>query len=130
MPAYNIATAAFATQSPRKWVDNITAHHDLPGVSRTGRGAERSFSFDAVVALQITRTLCRELQVSAWRAVELATALQASAEHAVTLPGGLLVSVDLAQTARDVQRRLLEAAESVPRTKRGRPAAASPLGHR
>lgn len=123
MPTYDIATASFAIGAPKKWLDNLIAHHALPDVTTSGRGAQRELSFDAVVTAHIIRILSRELSISTWRAVELAVAFQQNPDQAIPLPGSLMLRLDLPTTARHIQQRLLEAAESVPRIRRGRPSA-------
>lgn len=126
MPAYDLATTAFAVGVPRKWLDNLTSHHDLPGVQARKRGVSRAFSFEAVVLVSFIRALTNDLCVPVWRAVELATAVSGDPAGALALPHGITVSVDTAALARQVQQHLLEAAESVPRIPRGRPRSSSP----
>lgn len=126
MPAYDLATTAFAAGAPRKWLDNLTSHHDLPGVQSRKRGVSREFSFDAVVLVSLIRALTDDLCLPVWRAVDIAVAMSGDSQGTLVLPGGVSVRIDTADLARRAQQRLLEAAESVPRIRRGRPTGAAP----
>jgi hypothetical protein len=131
MPSYDIGTAAFAVGAPKKWVDNLASHHRLPGVDSTRRGVRREFSFEAVVLLTVIRLLTEELGFTLSRAVNVAIRACQSADGEVEFFGGARLSLDLETLWRDVTQRLLEAAESVPRIRRGRPprhATPSPAG--
>ena len=121
MPSYDIAITAFAIGTPRKWLDNLAAQHPIPGLNRTTRGVKLEFSFDAVVAVWLTRSLVDDLNISVKRATEVAAELQASPDGSITLASGVSIHVDLEAVVRTVQQRLLEAAESVPQIRRGRP---------
>ncbi|MDE3150839.1 MAG: hypothetical protein KGL93_01190 [Gemmatimonadota bacterium] len=130
MPSYDVPTAAFVAGASAKWVDNITSHHEIPGVERRKRGVLREFSFDALILLRIVRTLADDLEIPAWRAVEIAPGILKGGTGQVTLDGGTTVLVDLDAITRQVRQRLLEAAESVPRIRRGRPPASTTPGGR
>ncbi len=121
MPSYDLRTIAFVVGAPRKWVDNVTSHHELTGVDSKRRGVRREFSFEAAVLLSIIRALIDELGVPLRRAIEVAERAHDSEDGSVLLPSGSRLSVDRESVAREVRRRLLEAAESVPRIRRGRP---------
>ena len=121
MPSYDLRTAAFAVGVPKKWVDNLTSHHPLTGVDSTRRGVRREFSFDAVVLLSIVRALIDELGVPLRRAVEVAEQAHRSENGSVRFRSGAQLSVDIESVAREIRQRLLEAVESVPRIRRGRP---------
>lgn len=121
MPSYDVPTAAFVVGAPVKWVDNLASHHALPGVESNKRGVRREFSFDAIVLLRVVRTLTDDLNVPARRAVEIAPAILQDGTGQVTLQSGTTLRVDLDAITRQVRQRLLEAAESVPRIRRGRP---------
>ena len=121
MPTYDIATAAFVVGAPRKWVDNLTSHHTLSGVESRRRGVRREFSFDAVVLLAVVRWMGDELGVPMQRAIEVAEAACRDPDGSVRFSNGFRFSIDQEAVIREVQQRLLEAAESVPRIRRGRP---------
>ena len=121
MPSYDIGTAAFAVGATRKWVDNITSHFSLPGVDSTGRGVQRDFSFDAVILLAVVRSLVDHFAMPAARAIEIADQVRLSDDGVISLADGLRLIVDHQFVAHEVRRRLLDAAESVPRVPRGRP---------
>ena len=121
MPSYDIAIAAFAIGAPRKWLDNLASQHPVPGLSRTNRGVKLEFSFDAVVAVWLTRSLVNDLHIPVMRAAEIAAELQESPDGSIMLSSGVLLRVDFESVVRIVQHQLLEAAESVPQIRRGRP---------
>ena len=121
MPTYDLATVAFAVGAPNKWVDNTCSHFSLVGIESARRGVSRQFSFEGVLAVQLVRNLSIELGLPVREAVRLATALLAD-DHATASPTrGIVISLDLETLTHHVQRRLLEAVESVPRIRRGRP---------
>ena len=121
MPSYDIGTAAFVVGAPRKWVDNLASHHSLSGVESKRRGIRREFSFDAVVLLAVVRWLVDELGLPLRRAVEVAENACRDPDGSVSFPNGFRLSIDQEAVTREVRQRLLEAAESVPRIRRGRP---------
>lgn len=121
VPSYDISIAAFAIGVPRKWLDNLASQHPVPGLSRTCRGVKLEFSFDAVVAVWLTRSLVDDLSIPVKRAAEIAAELQASPDGSITLASGISIRVDVESIVRTVQHQLLEAAESVPQIRRGRP---------
>lgn len=121
MPSYDIAIVAFTAGAPRKWLDNLTAQHSIPGVTRTRRGVKVEFAFDAVVTICLARTLVTELGLPVRRATAMAMEIQQDPRGVIQLPAGISLEVDLESMTRTVQQRLLEAAESVPRVRRGRP---------
>jgi len=121
MPAYDIGTVAFVVGAPKKWVDNITSHHALSGVECKRRGVRREFSFDAVVLLAVVRWMVDELGVPLRRAIEVAEVACRDPDGSVSFPNGFRFSIDQEAVSREVRQRLLEAAESVPRIRRGRP---------
>lgn len=126
MPSYDIATTAFVVRSPRKWVDNVASHHTLPGVESSGRGTRREFSFEALLLLAVIRLLIDELELPLRRAVDIANLVCGSHEGTVTFPSGVVFTLNRDTLAEEVRQRLLEAAESVPRIRRGRPASGPP----
>ncbi len=126
MPSYDIGTTSFVVRAPRKWVDNVASHHALPGVESSGRGVRREFSFEALVLLSIVRLLIDELGLPLRRAVDVANLVCGSHEGTVTFPSGVSFTLDQDALAEEVRQRLLEAAESVPRIRRGRPASGPP----
>ncbi len=121
MPSYDIGTAAFVVGAPSKWVDNLTSHHTLAGVESKRRGVRREFSFDAVVLLSVVRWMVDELGVPVQRAIEVAEAACRDPDGSVRFANGFRFSIDQEAVTREVRQRLLEAAESVPRIRRGRP---------
>lgn len=121
MPTYDTATVAFAVSAPRKWVDNTCTQFSIPGVQSERQGVSRQFSFDGVVAVHLIRGLCVELGLPVREAVQLATALLADARATATAAHGIVIGLDLDALTHHVQQRLLEAVESVPRVRRGRP---------
>ena len=142
---YDIAVAALAIDVERKWLDNLTAQHSIPGTEHVARGVARRLSMRALLTAAIVRDLNRGLGVPVGRGVEIAssilgtlpspegaagaragagagTEVPRSASRSV-LPIGesLTLAVDVERLEGEIERRLLEAMETrVPR-RRGRP---------
>ncbi len=121
MRSYDIATASIAISSSRKWIDNVVSHYTIPGVTSRARGVERGFSFEAIILLDMTRLLVAELGLPVRRAVDLAVHLREGHGGEIALAGGIRLAIDLDTHTRHIQQRLLQAAESVARPRRGRP---------
>ena len=121
MRVYDVAVAALALGVDRKWLDNLIAHHDIPGIERFARGVSRRLSIRALVVAAVARDLQRELGVPLVRAVAVAERAVSGAHSSVHLSPALSVHLDLGAVEREVEHRLLHAMEtSVPR-RRGRP---------
>lgn len=118
---YDIAVAALALDVDRKWLDNLTAHHELPGVERFARGVPRRLSIRALVAAAVARDLQRELGVPAHRAVRIAARAVEESRHTLPLSPALSVHLDLPAVEREVETRLLHAMETAVPRRRGRP---------
>ena len=119
---YDVGIAALALDVDRKWLDNLVAQHDVPGVERGGRGVARRLSIRALVAAGVARDLQRELGVAAARAVEIARRVLLAGEHPVLrLSPALSVHLDVAVAEREVEARLIHAMETAVPRRRGRP---------
>ena len=119
--AYDVGIAALALDVDRKWLDNLVAQHDVPGVEHGGRGVARRLSVRALVAAGVARDLQRELGVAAARAVDIARAVLAGDRSVLTLSPALSVHLDLAAAEREVETRLVHAMETAVPRRRGRP---------
>ena len=69
---YDIAVAALAIGVERKWLDNLTAQHSVPGTEHVARGVARRLSRRALLTAAIVRDLNRALGVPVGRGVEVA----------------------------------------------------------
>lgn len=138
---YDIAVAALAIGVERKWLDNLTAQHSVPGTEHVARGVARRLSRRALLTAAIVRDLNRALGVPVGRGVEVAISVlggepspdgtsgaQAGAGAVVSTPrvvlpiaDSLALAVDVERLERDIERRLLEAMETVVPRRRGRP---------
>jgi hypothetical protein len=140
---YDIAVSALAVGVERKWLDNLTSQHPIPGTEHLARGVARRLAMRALVTAAIVRDLNRGLGVPVARAVELARKLLDDRRNDGTeggldaTPGGdrqsadgprqievsesLMLVVDVARIERDIERRLVEAMETVVPRRRGRP---------
>ena len=118
---YDVGIAALALDVDRKWLDNLVAQHDVPGVEHGGRGVARRLSVRALVAAGVARDLQRELGVAAGRAVDIARAVLAGDRSVLTLSPALSVHLDLAAAEREVETRLVHAMETAVPRRRGRP---------
>ena len=136
---YDIAVAAHAIGVERKWLDNLTAQHSIPGTEHVARGVARRLSMRTLLTAAIVRDLNRGLGVPVSRGVEAASSIlggQPSVDGAApTGPEGappasrpvlavgesMALSVDVGRLEREIERRLLEAMETVVPRRRGRP---------
>jgi hypothetical protein len=118
---YDVAIAALAINAPRKWVDNLLSHHDVPDVVIARRGIARRIPHSALLHLALARDLHVELGMSVRDAVRLAAALLAGGDDAVHESGHLRVTFDRSGLERALRARLSEALESAPTPRRGRP---------
>ena len=136
---YDIAVAALAIGVERKWLDNLTAQHSIPGTEHVARGVARRLSMRTLLTAAIVRDLNRGLGVPVARAVEVATVMlegEPAAETAVppgpddsppasrpvlTVAESVTLTIDVGRLEREIERRLLEAMETVVPRRRGRP---------
>jgi hypothetical protein len=142
---YDIAVAALALGVGRKWLDNLTAQHTIPGTEHFARGVPRRLSMRTLVTAALVRDLNRELGVPVARAVQLAirfiggSAMQVAdggADHAASVHRGLVakgaaaatrvgsairLDVDVAGLERQIEASLLSAMETAVPRRRGRP---------
>ena len=146
---YDVAVASLAIGVEKKWLDNLTTHHALPGTEHFARGVPRRLAMRALVTAALVHELNRKLGVPVSRAVDLAAGVLgdslATSGAAVGEPlvaAGIqplrtvnvtpLISltVDLYGLERDIDRRLLEAMETAVPRRRGRPPAKERRGTR
>lgn len=138
--AYDIAVAALALGVERKWLDNLTSQHPIPGTEHVARGVARRLALRALLIAAIVRELNQGMGAPVGRAVALATRIlderdgaagnlssqagspvQPGAVATISISETISLSVDLGHIERDIERRLVDAIErSVPR-RRGRP---------
>ena len=148
---YDIAIAALAIGVDKKWLDNLTAQHAIPGTGHFARGVPRRLSMRTLLTVAVVRDLSRGLGVPIARGVEVAVGIVADRagdavevgergfpERQAAGPSGvsaaadaspmvrqvgaaMTLSVDLARLEREIEARLVEAMETVVPRRRGRP---------
>ena len=121
MRLYDVAVAALAIDAPRKWVDNLLSHHEVPDVLIARRGVSRRIPHSALLHLALARDLHVDLGMSVRDALRLAATLLTGRDDAVHESGHLRVTFDRLGLERALQARLREALESAPTPRRGRP---------
>jgi hypothetical protein len=122
MPRYDVRTAALALDVPYAWLDVTLARYPVAGVSKSGPGASRSVTEEAVATLRLARDFTEHLKVPIAEAIQVAEALLASPTGTVGR-GALRLGVDRERLAGDLRQRLEDATwRAVPR-RRGRPPA-------
>ena len=121
MRLYNVAVASVAIQAPGKWTDNLIAHHELKGVQSTARGVARGISWPALVHIALVRELHLRLRCSVRDAVSFAAELLATPDGSMGAGRCLRLTFDRERFEHDLHRRLVDALESAPRPRRGRP---------
>jgi len=122
--SYDVRAAAFACGTDAKWVDNLLARHDLPGVSKARQGVQRRISDDGLLAIELVRVLNQEVGVSVARAAEITGVVMdsRSAESVrVSMAPGCDLRVDIAQVEQRLRREVINAMEALGQVRRGRP---------
>lgn len=122
MRLYSVAIAALAIGSSRKWLDNVLSHFPVRDVATEKRGVARRISHRALLQLALARELHVELGVGVRDALTVADDLLLADGATVSRGGHLRVTLSRATLEREVAERLLDALESAPTPRRGRPA--------
>jgi hypothetical protein len=118
--AYTVATAALALNVSVKWLDNTVSHFRVQGVDQSRQGVARKFSIESLTILAISIAIVRDLDAPVRNAINIATQLVQSHGN-VTLPGGVMITVDVDKTSALLFERLEHAVEIAPLPRRGRP---------
>lgn len=121
MRSYTIAVASFAIDAPHRWTDNLLSHFEIPGVVSSRRGVARKLTHAAIVRLAIIRQLHARLGIGTGDAIRVTDELLCSEPVGDFESGHLKLSVNRAEVERAVNARLVEALESHPIRRRGRP---------
>ena len=120
MRAYSVAVAALALEAESKWLDNLLSHHSIAGITRNRQGIQRRIPPDSLLILAIARALIVELEMPIARAIRTAHQLHES-RSAVHLGPTIVLNVDVARIARELNSRLADAVEGAAQRPRGRP---------
>ena len=121
MRLYSVAVASVAINAPQKWTDNLIAHHTLGGVHSRARGVARGISWPALLHIALTRELHTRFGCSVRDAVSFVAALLTSPDGLMEAGDHLALTFEREQFERDLHRHLVDALESAPRPRRGRP---------
>ena len=121
MRLYSVAIASVAIGAPEKWTDNLIAHHEVAGVQSRTRGVARGISWPALVHIALVRELNKSIGCSVRDAISLAAALLASPGGSLAAGLHLTLTFERDRFERDLHRHLVDALESAPRPRRGRP---------
>ena len=121
MRSYDVAIASLAIGAPRKWIDNLLSHHQVPDVVLERRGVARRIPHSALVRLALVRELHVQLGLGVRDALVLAGDLLSSGAGGVHHRGHLRVTCDHSSLEEMVSARLRDALESAPVPRRGRP---------
>jgi hypothetical protein len=131
--AYNIVVAALALDVDRKWLDNLTSQHSIPGTEHVARGVSRRLTLRALLIAALVRDLNRFLSVPVARAVALSTDFldkldrqaaetpQPDAVRDLRVGENIELRIDVSGIERSIEARLLDAMETVVPRRRGRP---------
>ena len=120
---YDVRTAALATGTTAKWVDNLLSHHQLPGVAQGRQGVQRQLSDIGLVAIELTRLLHERAAIPVWKAAQLAVtclAIERDIAH-ITIGDDVTLVVDIASVQRRLHHAVVAAMEATVRVRRGRP---------
>ena len=140
---YDIAVAALALGVDRKWLDNLTTQHVVPGAEHFARGVPRRLSMRTLVTAALVRDLSRQLGVPVARGIDVAKGFlggqapigspgeSASNGEQATTPNGssvvrpvgsaMTLAIDIAALEREIEVQLLSAMETAVPRRRGRP---------
>ena len=121
IPVYHVGIAAVAASADHKWIDNLLARFELPGVDRSRQGVARRISAIGLRHIVLIRWLTKGLGITTASAVTLAKQALASSDGVIAVLPGLEIRVDLAGLSREVDSLLVEAVESLVPARRGRP---------
>ena len=131
--AYDIVVAALALDVDRKWLDNLTSQHSIPGTEHVARGVSRRLTLRALLIAALVRDLNQLLGVPVARAVALSTdyldrldrpageTAQPDAVPELRVGEDIELRVDMSRIERKIEARLLDAMETVIPRRRGRP---------
>jgi hypothetical protein len=137
---YDIVVAALAIHVDRKWLDNLTSQHSIPGTEHVARGVARRLALRALVIAAIVRELNQRIGVPVARAVALSTQLldqrdrvvpdvsspsgtppRADSVQTIRISETISVLIDVGRIERDIETRLVDAMETAVPRRRGRP---------
>jgi hypothetical protein len=118
--AYTIATAALTLGVPHKWLDNTLSHYAVSGVDQKKQGVSRRISLDALLRLQLSNRLSRDVAIPLAKALEFAESI-VQAGGRISTPAGIVISVDLSALRSELEAALIAAVEIAPTPHRGRP---------
>ncbi len=120
--SYHIDVVQHAVEADRRWVDNLLARFELPGVESVGQGAARRISNVGVYHVALTSRLVRAMGIALEPASSLAVRmLSAGAGEPIPLLEDLNLHFDRSSFIASVDARIAEAVESVVPRQRGRP---------
>lgn len=120
---YDVRTVALTLDVDPKWIDNLLSHYDVPGCTGSKQGVQREITDPGLRAIAVIRMLQTDIGVSVQRAVQLVQRAIANQGNLDTLrtERGSRIDLQFGALESEVQARLAEALEAVPRRRRGRP---------
>jgi hypothetical protein len=121
MRSYSVVVSSLAVHASPKWTDNLLSHHEIPEVAYRKRGVARGISWQALVRIYLIRLLHQRLGCGVREAVALAAELIDSPVSALTNADPITLAFDRSALERTLRQRLLDALESAPGPRRGRP---------
>ena len=120
--SYHIDVARHVTEADCRWVDNLLARFELPGVDSTGQGTLRRISSVGIYHVALVSKLVDGLGVPLDAASALAIRLLDSrVDQPLSVFGELEIRFDRAAFVEAVDARIADAVESVVPPRRGRP---------
>ena len=122
MRLYDVAVASLAIGAPRKWTDNLLAHHVIPEMRSRTRGVARGISWVGLVRIALIREFHLALGCGVREAVALSDLMLRAPDGVLAPSPFLTLGFDRRALEENLHRRLAEALESAPRPRRGRPA--------
>jgi hypothetical protein len=120
--SYHIVVARHVVAADDRWVDNLLARFDLPGVESSGKGTSRRISALGIYHVALVSDLVDSVGLSIESACRLAARLFGDPPgDAVTPFPGVEIRFDRATFVAGVDARISEAVEAIAVPRRGRP---------
>lgn len=119
--SYHLDVARHVAGADRRWVDNLLARFQLPGVESIGQGTTRRISNLGIYHVALVSQLVESLDIPLEAASGLAIKLLAARDDSVSVFGGLELRFDRTAFLDAIDARISEAVESVVPPRRGRP---------
>jgi hypothetical protein len=120
--SYHVEVARHVVAADDRWVDNLLARFDVPGVGSSGKGTPRRISALGIYHVALVSDLVDSVGLPIESACRLAARLFDAPGGDIVIPfPGLEIRFDRATFVAAVDARINEAVETIAVPRRGRP---------